>query len=45
LDGPGGSAGILGVTIPAARGDLAQIVKATLRIAEAMTPRTRPESS
>ena len=38
LDGPGGSAGILGVTIPVARGDLAQIVRATLRVAEAMTP-------
>jgi hypothetical protein len=36
---------MLGVTIPAVRGDLAQIVKATLRVAEAMTPLTRPESS
>ena len=45
LDGPGRSAGILGVTIPAARGDLAQIVRATLRVAEAMTPLPRPESS
>jgi DNA-binding IclR family transcriptional regulator len=45
VDGPGRSAGIFGVTVPAARGDLARIVRAALRVAEGMTPMTGPEIS